>query len=170
MGRGIPPPHSPPSRLAASNRRLILLLNCYPHFLDQIYAPADTPTFWTGVPCSESRHVTAPNKLYRNFYCHYYCYYYFRLPLGLCGVRAVSASTAATGTTVDCPATTTASAAAAPFVVRRWWNDCFVNNKLQWRERAVIGQLSRQLRELGCIWRGSRRGTGNTCVCVCVCP
>jgi len=28
------------------------------------------------------------------------------------------------------------------FVVRRWWNDCFVNNKLHWRERAVVGQSS----------------------------
>jgi len=58
------------------------------------------------------------------------------------GCRSVSASTAASGTTVDCGPTSTTTAATEPAViVRRWWNDCFVNNKLHWRERAVKGQM-----------------------------
>jgi len=62
----------------------------------------------------------------------------------------VSSSTAASGVTVANGATATATSGTVggpdaggtgAVVVRRWWNDCFVNNKLHWRERAVIGQL-----------------------------
>ena len=36
--KGIPPPHSPPLS-PRDQRHLVLLLNCYPHFLDQSYVP-----------------------------------------------------------------------------------------------------------------------------------
>jgi len=56
-------------------------------------------------------------------------------------VNTASASVVASGTPAAVDGTVVGqSSAAAAFVVRRWWSDCFVNNKLHWRERAVIGQ------------------------------
>lgn len=36
-------------------------------------------------------------------------------------------------------ATAASTAGGTVFVVRRWWNDCFIHNKLRWRERAAKG-------------------------------
>ena len=72
---------------------------------------------------------------------------------GLRRVAVASASAAAAASGGDrpadgggAPAATSGQAEPAPppplpCIVRRWWSDCFINNKLHWRERAARGRF-----------------------------
>jgi len=75
---------------------------------------------------------------------------------GLRFVAVASASAAASGGDRPAdggggaPAATSGQAATVappplPCIVRRWWSDCFINNKLHWRERAARGRFIAKL-------------------------